>query len=56
MLLRTNSKWTYDLMDHLMVGPKRIIALAFMTYIVNLDAYELHVGNENVFNDFIYGC
>ena len=40
-------------MDHLMVGLETIIALASLTYIVDLDAYELHVGNEKVFNDFI---
>ena len=30
-----------------------ISALAFMTYIVNLDAYELYTWDEKVFNGFI---
>jgi hypothetical protein len=38
----TNNKWTYDLMDHLRVDLETIIALASTTYIVDLDAYELH--------------
>ena len=29
---------------------------SFMTYIVDLDAYELYVGDENVFNDFTNKC
>jgi hypothetical protein len=29
-----------------MVDIETIIALAFMTYIVNLNAYELHPGDE----------
>jgi hypothetical protein len=33
-----------------------MIALASMTYIINLDAYELHVGDEKVFNNFINEC
>ena len=32
---RTNNKWTYNLTNHL-------IALVSMTYIADLDAYELH--------------
>jgi hypothetical protein len=42
-----NNKWTYDLMDHLIVALKTIITLASMTYIVDVDAYELHPGDEN---------
>ena len=42
----TNNKWTYDLTNHLMVDLETIIALASMTYIVDLDAYELHLGDE----------
>ena len=38
----TNNKWTYDFTDHLMVELETIIALATMTYIAKLDAYELH--------------
>ena len=35
-----------------MIELETIIALAFMTYIVDLDAYELHPGDE-VFKNFI---
>ena len=52
----TNNKWSYDLTDHLMVDLETIIALASMTYVVDLDAYELHRGDEKVFNDFINEC
>ena len=34
----------YNLTDHLMVILTTIIALASMTYVVHLDAYELHPG------------
>ena len=30
-----------------------MIALASMTYIIDFDAYKLHMGDEKVFNDFI---
>ena len=30
-----------------------MIVSAFMTYIANWDAYELHLGEEKVFNDFM---
>ena len=36
-----------------MVDLETIMALASMTYIVDLYAYELHLGDEKVFNDFI---
>ena len=36
-----------------MVDLQTIIAITFMTYIVDLDAYECHVGDEKVFNKFI---
>ena len=36
----TNNKWTYDVMNHLMIDLETIIVLAFMTYIMNLDPYE----------------
>ena len=53
----TNNKWTYNLTDHLMVDLDTIIAIAFMKYnVLDLDAYELHPGNEKVFNDFINDC
>jgi hypothetical protein len=51
-----NNKWTYDHADHLMVDLETIIALAFMTYIANLDAYECHPGDKNFLNDFIDEC
>ena len=47
-----NNKWTYDLIDHLMVDLETIIALATMTYIGESNVYELHPGDEKVFNDF----
>jgi hypothetical protein len=36
-----------------MVYLETVIALASMTYIVNLDAYEFHLKDEKVFNYFI---
>ena len=33
----TKNKWTCDIMDHLMVDLETVIALASMTYIVDLD-------------------
>ena len=33
-----------------------IIALASMTYIVDLHAYELHLKDEIIFNSFINEC
>ena len=52
----TNNKWTYDLTDHLMVDLKKIITLACMTHIVDVDAYELHLRDEKMFNKFINEC
>ena len=49
----TNNKLTYDLTYHSMVDLETIIILASMTYIVDLDAYELHPCDEKVFNNFI---
>ena len=49
-------KWTYDLTCYLMLYLETILALASMTCIVDLDAYELHPGNKIVFNDFIDEC
>ena len=37
---------------HLMVDLETIIALATMTYIGESNVYELHPGDEKVFNDF----
>ena len=37
----TNNKWTYNLTDRLMVDLRTTIALASMTYIVDLNAYGL---------------
>ena len=39
-----------------MLDLETIIALAFMTYNVDLDAYELYPRNEKVFNDFVNEC
>ena len=39
-----------------MVDLKTILSLASMTYIVDLDAYELHMADEKVFNNFISDC
>jgi hypothetical protein len=47
---------SYDLTDHLIVELETIIALACVTCIVDLDAYELQLGDEIVFNDFINEC
>jgi hypothetical protein len=49
----TNNKGIYHLTNHLMVYLETIIALASMTYIVDLDAYELHSRDRKVFNNFI---
>ena len=43
-------------MDHWKINLETIIALVSMTYIVDLGAYELHLGNEKVFHDFINEC
>ena len=46
----TNNKWTFDLTTHLMVDLEKIIAIGSMTYIVDIDAYELYPGDEKIFN------
>ena len=33
-----------------------VIALASMTYIIELNAYELNLGDEKVFNNFMNEC
>ena len=45
----STNKWTYDVMNHLMIYLETIIASTFMTYIVDLDAYELRMGDEIFF-------
>ena len=43
-----NQTWSLvfvGIMDHLIKKLKTIIALAYVTYIINLDAYELHLGD-----------
>jgi hypothetical protein len=50
----TNNTWTYKLTCHLMVYVETIIALTSMTYIVDLNAYELHPRDEKVFSNFIH--
>ena len=52
----TNNKWTYDLTNHLIIDLETIIALAFMTYIIDIDGYELIPGDEKVFNKNIDEC
>jgi hypothetical protein len=42
-----DNKWTYDLVNHLLVDFDTIIALAFMTYITYLNACESHPKDEN---------
>lgn len=42
----TYYEWIVDLPNDLMVNLKIIITLASMIYIVNLDAYKLHLGKE----------
>jgi hypothetical protein len=44
----TNNKWTYNLIDQLIIDLEIIIALAFMKNIVDLDGYELHLGDEKI--------
>ena len=39
-----------------MVDLETKILIAPMTYIVDLDAYELHLGNEKVVNNHISEC
>ena len=42
----TNYKWINDLLYHLVLDFKTTIAVTFMWYVVDLDAYELHLGDE----------
>ena len=39
-----------------MVDIETTIALAFVTCVANLDAYELHPGDWKIFNDIIDKC
>ena len=39
-----------------MISLETIIALASMTYIADLNAYELHPGDEKIFNNFNNEC
>ena len=43
-------------MSHLRVDLETIIALPSMTYIRDLDAYELHPGDEKTINNFSNKC
>ena len=43
-----NNKWTYNLTNNLMIELATSTALAFVTYIVHSDAYELHLGMESL--------
>ena len=46
----TMDKWTYDLTYELMVDLETIIVFATMACFAELDAYELHGGDEKKFN------
>ena len=50
------NKWTYVLTNYLMVHLGIRMALAFMTYVANLDAYELNLGHEKGLYNFIDKC
>ena len=50
---KNGSMWTYDLIDPLMIKLDAIIALTKMTYIIDTNVYELHLVDEQVFNNFI---
>ena len=52
----TNNKWTYDLMNHLMVDLETIVGLNFMRCIINLNVYELYPRDEKLFDNFINEC
>jgi hypothetical protein len=39
-----------------MVSLETIVALPSMTHTVELKAYELNLGNENIFNNYINDC
>ena len=52
----TNNKWTYDIIDHLMIDLEAMIASTSMIYIVDLYAYELHPEDEKAFNAFLNEC
>ena len=39
-----------------MVDLKTILVSASMTYVLDLDAYKLHLGDEQIFNDFSNEC
>ena len=51
----TNNKRTYHLTYHyhLIVDLETIIPFAIMTYIAELEGYELHLGDERVFKNFV---
>lgn len=57
---QANNKWTYDLTKLLMENFlqsnwsfETISAIAFITYIIELDAYELHSRYKKILNDFM---
>ena len=51
-----DNKWTYNLPVHLMAYLETIIAIASMTCIIELHAYELHLGDEKLLNEVINEC
>lgn len=46
------SKWTYDLINHVMFDLGTVIALASLTYNVEGDIYKLHPSDERIIDDF----
>ena len=52
----TNNKWSHNLTDQLVVNLKTMIVIPFMTYIVDLNAFELHPEDEKVFINLINRC
>ena len=46
----------YNLIDHLMVDLKIRIAIASMTYILDLDAYELDLEDDKICINLIREC
>ena len=39
-----------------MLDLETMIAIAYMTYIIDLEFDELHLGDEKIFNGFISKC
>ena len=52
----TNNDWIYDLRYHVIVDLDTITTLASTTCIIDSNAYELPMGDEKIFNNFIHYC